>query len=69
MKVEYHKLYTHLILVTQDRIPFIEEENRENIEKYITGIVNNNDSKLYSTIKKLHSWMNIMSMLRYTRIL
>jgi hypothetical protein len=26
----------------------IPEENRERIEKYITGIVNNNHSKLYS---------------------
>jgi REP element-mobilizing transposase RayT len=29
-------------------MPFIEEKHRERIEKYITGIVNNNDSHLYS---------------------
>ena len=48
MKIEYHNLYTHFILITQDRVPSIPEKNRERIEKYITGIVNNNQSKLYS---------------------
>ena len=48
MKIEYHNLYTHFILITQNRIPSISEKNRERIEKYITGVINNNDSKLYS---------------------
>ena len=48
MKIEYNNLYTHFILITQNRIPSIPEKNRERIEKYITGIVNNNNSKLYS---------------------
>ena len=48
MKIEYCNLYTHFILVTRNRFPFIEEKSRERIEKYITGIVNNNNSKLYS---------------------
>jgi putative transposase len=48
MKIEYNNLYTHFIFVTQDRLPAITEQNRIRIEKYITGIVNNNDSKLYS---------------------
>lgn len=48
MKIEYHNLYTHFILITQDRRPSLPEKNRERIEKYITGIVNNNQSKLYS---------------------
>ena len=48
MKIEYHNLYTHFILITQKRTPFIPEKNRERIEKYITGIINNNHSKLYS---------------------
>jgi REP element-mobilizing transposase RayT len=48
MKIEFHNLYTHFILVTQNRIPTIQEKNRERIEKYITGIINNNGSKLYS---------------------
>ena len=48
MKIEYHNLYTHFILITQDRIPSIPEKNRERIEKYITGVINNNHSKLYS---------------------
>ena len=48
MKIEYHNLYTHFILITQDRIPSIPEKNRERIEKYITGVIDNNHSKLYS---------------------
>ena len=48
MKIEYHNLYTHFVLVTQNRIPLITETNRERIEKYMTGIVNNNHSKLYA---------------------
>ena len=48
MIIEYYNLYTHFILITQNRIPGIAELNRERIEKYITGIVNNNNSKLYS---------------------
>jgi len=48
MKIEYNNLYTHFILITKNRFPFITENNRLRIEKYITGIVNNNDSRLYS---------------------
>ena len=48
MKIEYNNLYTHFILITKNRQPLIPEKNRERIEKYITGIVNNHDSKLYS---------------------
>jgi REP element-mobilizing transposase RayT len=48
MKIEYHNLYTHFILITQNRVPTIPQKNRERIEKYITGIINNNHSKLYS---------------------
>jgi REP element-mobilizing transposase RayT len=48
MKIEYNNLYTHFILITQNRLPLIQEANRQRIEKYITGIVNNNDSKMYS---------------------
>ncbi len=48
MKVEYYNLYTHFILTTLNRSPLIEEKNRVRIEKYITGVVNNNDSKLYA---------------------
>ena len=45
MKIEYHNLYTHFILITQNRIPSILPKNRERIEKYITGVVNNNHSE------------------------
>jgi len=48
MKIEYNNLYTHFILTTLHRQPLIAEKNRERIEKYITGIVNKNDSQLYS---------------------
>ena len=48
MKIEYHNLYTHFIFSTESRIPSIPETNRERIEKYITGVINNNHSKLYS---------------------
>jgi len=48
MIIKYNNLYTHFIFVTLNRFPFVNEKNRERIEKYITGIVNNNDSKLYA---------------------
>jgi len=48
MKIEYHNLYTHFILITQNRAPSILQNHRERIEKYVTGIINNNNSKLYS---------------------
>jgi putative transposase len=48
MKIEYNNLYTHFIFITLNRLPIIVEKNRQRIEKYITGIVNNKDSKLYA---------------------
>jgi len=48
MKVEYNNLYTHFVFTTLNRIPLILEKNRERIEKYITGIVNNNACHLYT---------------------
>ena len=48
MKIKYNNLYTHFIFTTQARQGVILEKNRIRIEKYITGIVNNNSSKLYS---------------------
>jgi REP element-mobilizing transposase RayT len=48
MKIEYYNLFTHFIFTTLHRLPIIPENNRIRIEKYITGIVNNNDSKLYA---------------------
>jgi len=46
MKVEYNNLYTHFIFTTFLREALI-FNNRERIEKYITGIVNNNNCQLY----------------------
>ena len=48
MKIEYNNLYTHFIFTTLHHLPLISEKHRERIEKYITGIVNNNDSQLYA---------------------
>ena len=48
MKIDYNNLYTHFIFIVLNRQPLIQEVNRIRIEKYITGIVNNNNSKLYS---------------------
>ncbi len=48
MKIEYNNLYTHYVFTTLHRLPVIPEKNRIRIEKYITGIVNNNSSKLYA---------------------
>ncbi len=48
MKIEYNNLYTHFVFTTLHRVPVISETSRERIEKYVTGIVNNNYSKLYA---------------------
>lgn len=48
MKIEYNNLYTHFIFTTLHRLPLILEKHRGRIEKYMTGIINNNNSHLYS---------------------
>jgi putative transposase len=48
MKVEYNNLYTHFVFTTLHRLPLIADQHRERIEKYITGIVKNNECHLYS---------------------
>jgi len=48
MEVLYNNLFTHFVFTTKDRLTTIEEKNRDRIEKYITGIVNNHECKLYS---------------------
>lgn len=48
MKIEYNNLYTHFVFTTYMRQRLIPEKNRIRIEKYITGIVCNNTSKLYA---------------------
>lgn len=48
MKIEFNNLYTHFVLTTFQRQPLISEKYRKRIEKYITGIVNKNSSKLYA---------------------
>ena len=48
MKIEYKNLYINFIFSTFRRQELILENNRDRIEKYITGIVNNNSCKLYA---------------------
>jgi putative transposase len=48
MKIGYNNLYTHFILTTLHCLQLISEKIWEWIEKYITGIVNNNDFHLYT---------------------
>jgi putative transposase len=48
MKIEFNNLYTHFILTTLHRASLIPEQHRVRVEKYITGVVNNNDSHLYA---------------------
>ncbi len=48
MKIEFNNLYTHFVFSTRKREALIQECNRVRVEKYITGIVNNNLSKLYA---------------------
>jgi putative transposase len=48
MDIKYHNLYTHFILTTINRLPLITENHRDRIEKYMTGIVNNLDSRMYA---------------------
>lgn len=48
MKIEFNNLYTHFVFTTLHRLPLISEANRNRIEKYITGIINNNQCHLYA---------------------
>ena len=48
MKIDYFNVYIHFIFVTVNRLPLILEKNRVRIEKYVTGIVNNHDSRMYA---------------------
>ena len=48
MKIEYNNLYTHLVSTTYKRQPVLDEKSCIRIEKYLTGIVNHNSSKLYA---------------------
>lgn len=54
MRIDDNNIYVHFILITANRFPFISSEHRERIEKYITGIINNNDSKLYANPEHVH---------------
>jgi REP element-mobilizing transposase RayT len=47
MKIEYNNIYIHFVFTTFNRTKIILEKNRDRIEKYITGIVNNKGCHLY----------------------
>ena len=53
MKIEYNNLYTHFVFITAHRLPLIKAKSRERIEKYVTGIVNNNECKMYAIYANL----------------
>ncbi len=48
MTVDYNNLYIHFVFNTSGRIKLIQEKHRNRIEKYITGIVKNHESRLYA---------------------
>jgi len=48
MEIQYNNLYTHFVFTTKNRLPCITPNSRERIEKYITGIINNHDCKMYA---------------------
>ena len=48
MEIQYNNLYTHFVITTNNRLPCITARSRERIEKYITGIVNNHNCKMYA---------------------
>jgi len=47
MKAEYNNLYIHFVLTVKDREKLIREKHRGRIEKYITGIFQKYDCRLY----------------------
>ena len=48
MKIEFNNLYTHFVFTSYKRERIIPYKQRDRIEKYITGIINNSDCKLYA---------------------
>ena len=48
MKIEYNNLYTYFVLTSINRLALITEQHRERIEKYITGVVNHRNCKMYA---------------------
>ena len=48
MRIEYNNLYTHFVFSTLGRQAVIPERSRVRVEKYVTGIVSKNMSKLYA---------------------
>ncbi len=47
MTINYNNLYTHFFLINENRYPFVKEKYRNKIERYITDIIYDTDSKLY----------------------
>ena len=47
MQIEYNNLYIHFVFTTFNRTKIILDKDRDRIEKYIAGIVNNKGCHLY----------------------
>lgn len=53
----YSQIYIHVVFATKGREMLIEDKNRQEIEKYITGILTNKGQKLiaiYANPDHLH---------------
>ncbi len=48
MLVEYHNLYIHFVLKTLHRLPLITSKAKPGIERYISGIIKNCNSRMYA---------------------
>ena len=44
----YSQLYIQIVFAVQERKHFIKEDFREDVQKYITGIIKGKDQKLYA---------------------
>lgn len=48
MSNTYSQIYLQIVFAVKGRECFIKENFREGLQKYITGIINNNKQKLYA---------------------
>ena len=44
----YTQIYIHIVFAVQGRQNFLKTENKEEVQKYITGIIRNKKQKLIS---------------------
>ncbi len=55
MLVEYHNLYIHFVLKTLHRLPLIPLKAKPRIERYISGIIKNCNSRMYAIYANLEN--------------